>query len=294
MKNYCKIILNCYNLCKLILGDLFMGTVSAVNFSSSLSLLPQEGAASENATVAASFSSNSPSLAVGLDSISPMSTNSMGSISAAPSLPALAQDTIASMISTPAQASHSQAGQSLAAQLSLTETRESDTDFKEKELPAGASASASSSVNPEEIVTSEKRDQIVQLGQKKVLEILQQNAASITSKFLPMMMNPDKLAEGQATILKLALTLNLTDEQNAVSSWITKFVTEQLKVQYQSLIPAFSGIPGFSVEKYNTGMSVLANQFVHPKAADITVQMKEISAQWVKNLLKDSKEGKVT
>ena len=206
---------------------------------------------------------------------SPVQTSSaLASQSASQALSATVQTLFSSTIAAMSSSS------SQAALLSLTETRDTDKPDEKKAKQEEKSEKTGKSEKTEKagkVVLSEKRDAVVQYASGQVVQIIQQNRPQILPKLLKMS-TPSGLAV--ETAAALVLCKDLSPEENAVSSWVAKHVDQQLN-EY------------FTGTHVQPKIKLLANLLVLPKAKELCARIKEISADWVDNLVLDTKAGSV-
>lgn len=217
----------------------------------------------------AAFSST---MAEGISQTSQVQTSSaLASQSASQVLSATVQavfsDTIAQMSSSPSQA----------AQLSLTETR--DVAAKSDEKKSESAEKTEKTEKTGKVVPSEKRDQIVGYASQEIVKIIQQNASTLVVQLLQLQ-NPTSFAH--ETIAVLQASSSLSPEERAVTKWVANFLEQQFK----------ASIP-LRGSKFESIMKLLSTKLVQAKAEELCARMQAISADWVDNLVLDTKAGTV-
>jgi hypothetical protein len=248
-----------------------MGTVSEVGAGAAFSSTLAQAISQTNPvqTSKRALAEGASHAALYTDSIASMSSSSMGSIAAAPSLSALQSDSIFSA--------------SLASQLSLTKTQviADKTEAKEEKK---AKQAPEKTVSFKFILPSQCK-QVMSFAKEQLLQVLNQNESLIAQDFILMQSLEvwgRKLAEA------IDLGQKLTPEESAVSQWIAKFAVQQIDNNYKILIPVFTEkVEGFTLEKYNSIIKLIATLIVMPKAAEICAKLKQISSNWVQNLLSE-------
>ena len=136
------------------------------------------------------------------------------------------------------------------------------------------------------VVSKEKYGQCAQFAQAQIEKLFPQD-----DKAIPRILGMMPVVESRMTAANAEVRQKLTKEQNAVAKWIVKLATQKQAEKHRDMMPKFTAvISEVSKEKYEHWVELSVVEVVLSRAAELCHDVKEISTDFVENLVQDGIE----